>query len=130
MNSPGPFLRIDVSSAVPIYRQIVSALRPLLVAGELDPGTILPSVRELAMDLGVHHNTVAEAYRILADEGWLDLRRRRGALVISRPDPRAPKGAREEFARSLRELVAEAKARGVPTKELDQELAASRKHLA
>jgi GntR family transcriptional regulator len=129
MSGSGPSLRIDLKSPIPVYRQIVSALRALLVAGELAPETLLPSVRDLAMDLGVHHNTVAEAYRILADEGWLDLRRRRGAMVIYRSDPRAPRGAREDFARRLKELVAEARARGVSIMELDQELAAAKKQL-
>ena len=77
---PGsPILRIDLASAVPAYAQIAAQLRALLVAGELPPGRRLPPVRQLALDLGVHHNTVALSYRTLADEGWLDLRRGRGA---------------------------------------------------
>ncbi len=52
--------------------------------GLLPLGGERPSVRRLAMDLGVHFNTVGEAYRQLNEEGWLDLRHGRGARVIER----------------------------------------------
>src|ERR1035438_2678242 len=79
MAERAPRLRIDLANPTPAYRQIVDGLRTFLVDGALHAGDLLPPVRELAFELGVHFNTVAEAYRILADEGWLDLKRRRGA---------------------------------------------------
>ncbi|HZS41360.1 MAG TPA: GntR family transcriptional regulator [Polyangia bacterium] len=117
-----PVLRIDLASPVPAYRQIANALRALLVAGEFSPGDQLPTVRELALDLGVHHNTVAEAYRILSDERWLDLRRRRGVMVLERAMPRAHPDVGAGFKRRLQELVAEARAGGVSQHELAGEL--------
>jgi GntR family transcriptional regulator len=108
-------IRIDADSSTPIYRQISDAIRALLVAGSLTPGDLLPPVRQLAIDLAVHFNTVAEAYRTLAAEGWLDLRRRRGAQVIERPTPRTvPPEAEVKFAQRLRELVAATQAEGLP----------------
>ena len=62
-------LRVDLSSSIPIYRQIVDGLRVALVNGDLHPGDSLPTVRRLALDLGVHFNTVAQAYRTLSAEG-------------------------------------------------------------
>jgi DNA-binding transcriptional regulator YhcF (GntR family) len=118
-----PSIRIDLTSPVPAYQQIVAALRALLVAGELKPGYRLPTVRQLATDLGVHHNTVAEAYRALAAEGWLDLRRRLGATVLARPAPRPGPQAKADFARSLRELVAKTLAEGVPAASVVGEMA-------
>jgi DNA-binding transcriptional regulator YhcF (GntR family) len=115
-------LRINVDSEVPVYRQIVDALRPLLVEGTLAPGDLLPPVRQLAADLGVHFNTVAEAYRMLADEGWLELRRRRGAAVLARKAPRADAAAIGKFSRRLREFVAEIQAGGVAGKTIAREL--------
>src|SRR5260370_17282328 len=82
-------LGIDLSSNTPAYRQIADAIRILLVEGTLAPGDRLPPARQIALNLGIHFNTVAEAYRILAEEGWLDLKRRRGAVVISRTVQRA-----------------------------------------
>jgi DNA-binding transcriptional regulator YhcF (GntR family) len=61
---------------------IADGLRALLVHGAFKTGDRLPTVRQLAIDLTVHHNTVAQAYRLLADEGWLDLRRHRGATWL------------------------------------------------
>ncbi len=109
-----PTLRIDLDSPVPAYQQILSGLRMLLVAGAFRPGDRLPTVRQLAIDLCVHHNTVAEAYRHLSDEGWVDLRRHRGASVKSRNTPGPDRRATASFSKRLEELVAEALAKGVP----------------
>jgi len=69
-----PVLQIDLASLLPASEQIVRGLRATLLAGRFRPGDQLPSVRQLAVDLGVHHNTVAGAYRQLAEEGWLEQR--------------------------------------------------------
>jgi len=108
-----PAIQIDVASSVAIYEQIANAVRAHLVAGRLRPGTLLPPVRELALNLGVHHNTVAEAYRRLAREGWLDLRRKRGAVVLTREAPHATAAAEQRFTRHLNELAAKALADGL-----------------
>jgi DNA-binding transcriptional regulator YhcF (GntR family) len=123
--TPGtPVLRIDLDSAVPVYEQVSNGIRTALVTKRLGPGDPLPTVRELALDLGVHHNTVAEAYRRLAREGWLDLRRGRGAVVIHRPSPAPSEEAAAQFARRLRELAAQALAQGVPQTAVTAELSA------
>jgi GntR family transcriptional regulator len=114
MTKSAPILRIDLAAATPAYEQIVSGLRAILVAGGFEPGDQLPTVRQLAVDLSVHHNTVAEAYRMLAAEGWLELKRGRGATVLGRATPEPAAGSKEKFSRSLRELVAKAMADGVP----------------
>jgi GntR family transcriptional regulator len=116
-------LRIHLQSKVPVYRQIVDGLRILLVNGKLNPGDTLPPVRRLALDLGVHFNTVAEAYRTLAEEGWLEIERRSGARVLSRTAPErvAPEAA-EGFQRRLRELVAEVQAHGFARGRIAREL--------
>lgn len=117
-------LRIDPASTTPVYRQIVDGIRSQLVDGHLAPGDTLPTVRDLALDLGVHFNTVAEAYRLLSTEGWLDLRRRRGAVVTARQTPKPPPNAREHFAARLRQMVAQVRAEGLAlpaiARELDQ----------
>ncbi|MBZ5726346.1 MAG: GntR family transcriptional regulator [Acidobacteriia bacterium] len=119
---PPAKIRIDLNSAVPAYRQIVDAVRVLLVEGALPPGSELPSVRRLAMDLGVHFNTVGEAYRELAAEGWLDLRHGRGATVIARGLPAAAPERLQEFRTRLRSLVAQMRAEGVPPARIAAEL--------
>jgi DNA-binding transcriptional regulator YhcF (GntR family) len=117
-----PQLRIDPDLPVPVYRQVVDGLRSLLVERALQPGDALPTVRELGMELGVHFNTVAEAYRLLAAEGWLDLRRRRGAIVTERAAPRQQPQAEEQFSRSLRQLIAQVRADGLSVRAITKEL--------
>ena len=111
-------LSIDLRSPIPVYRQIIAGIRRVLVTGAIAPGETLPTVRELAFELGVHHNTVAQAYRALADEGWLDLRRRRGATVLDRARPAAEAGTETTYLRRLQELVAEAASAGVPRRRI------------
>lgn len=116
-------LRIDLESPVPVYRQIVDGLRVLLVNGELAAGKQLPPVRRLALDLGVHFNTVAEAYRTLEEEGWLEIGRRSGARVVERTAPnRADAATGQQFERRLREMVAELEARGFPRSRIANQL--------
>jgi DNA-binding transcriptional regulator YhcF (GntR family) len=122
-------LRIDLASRTPVYEQIVSAIRAELVAGRYRSGDRLPTVRTLAVDLGIHHNTVAQAYRELAAEGWLDLRRHRGAIVLDRARPRVRVDIGESFAQPLRELIARALADGLPRNSLVKELLDSARRL-
>ncbi|MGH7467954.1 MAG: GntR family transcriptional regulator [Longimicrobiales bacterium] len=102
-------IRIDLESPQPIEQQIAAALRQALARGEVDPGEELPSVRQLAADLGVHWNTVARAYRRLADEGLLLVRRGRSVLVRG-GEPRTRTRATHA---ELRRLFAETIAAGV-----------------
>jgi DNA-binding transcriptional regulator YhcF (GntR family) len=104
---------IDLDAPDPVWRQIADQIRAALVSGRLAPGERLASVRQLAVDLGVNHNTVAEAYRQLAAEGFLLLDKRAGAVVLERAAPRAAAGEQGRFARKVRLLVAEARAAGV-----------------
>ena len=116
-------ITIDLSSPVPAYQQIAEGLRSLLLNGTVVPGDHLPPVRQLAIDLGVHFNTVAEAYRALAAEGWLDLRRGRGAVVIPRDTPPPPEPEqRQRLVRGLRDFVNRMRAAGLPADEIEIEM--------
>jgi GntR family transcriptional regulator len=121
-NDETAVLRIDLASPTPVYRQIVDGLRALLVHGAFKPGDRLPTVRQVAVDLAVHHNTVAQAYRLLADEGWLDLRRHRGAKVIERRSQHANAASQQNFSQRLRELTARAFADGLDAKAIARQL--------
>jgi DNA-binding transcriptional regulator YhcF (GntR family) len=121
----GPSVSIDVNSPLPVYRQIADSVRHLLVEGELQPGEQLPPIRQLALDLSINFNTVAQAYRILADEGWVELKRKRGATVLNRRQPAAPaKARRQQLLQRLRELTAQLRAEGVPSREIASHLEA------
>jgi GntR family transcriptional regulator len=115
-------IRINPESPVPAVRQIADALRVELVEGNLKPGDELPSVRRAAIDLGLHFNTVAEAYRQLANEGWVELRHGRSARVAQRQQPRASRQAVQGYRQRLRELVSQMRAAGVPEGSITSEL--------
>jgi DNA-binding transcriptional regulator YhcF (GntR family) len=107
-------IRVVLDSPTPVYRQIVDAIRSHCVAGHLAPGTRLPTVRELAASLGIHFNTVAEAYRVLSSEGWLAIEGRRGATILDRQRPRTPNAAaRADASSRLRHLIAELRGNGL-----------------
>src|SRR5258707_944919 len=71
-----------------------AALRYAMRAGRLEPGIRLPSSRDLAADLGIARNTVADAYSQLVAEGWLEARTGSGTWVTARPAPAAHPHAR------------------------------------
>ena len=122
-------LRIDLASSLPVYEQLANGLRAELVAGTFKPSERLPTVRALAIDLGVHHNTVAQAYRQLAAEGWIELKRHRGAMVRQRSLDSSPAANPEVFTRSLRELLAKAVAGGLSRSLLARELLTTARRL-
>lgn len=117
-------IAIDLSSDEPSYRQIAGQLRLLIASGKLKPEQDLPGVRRLAMDLGVHFNTVAEAYRQLASEGWIEVSHGKTARVrqVERSET-APREV-ERFRTRLRQMVAEALSLGVPGSLVQAELQA------
>ena len=118
-----PTITIDFNTPTPVYRLIADAMRHLLVSGDLQAGDQVPTVRQLATDLGVNFNTVAQAYRILEDEGWLDLKRRRGAVVLDRRKPAAPGKERQKQAfQRLRELTAQLQSEGIPVNQIAGQL--------
>jgi DNA-binding transcriptional regulator YhcF (GntR family) len=87
-------LSVDFDSEVPVYRQIVEEIRALIARGQLADGAELPSVRTLGARVGVNLNTVARAYRLLADEGLVDLRHgSRARVSIAKTPYREPPGA-------------------------------------
>jgi GntR family transcriptional regulator len=114
---------VDLESPTPAYRQIAHDLRRHLVDGRLKPGDLLPPIRQLALDLGVHFNTVALAYRLLADEGWLELKRRRGATVIARNAPRAvDRREVDGLLRQLSQIAAQLRGAGMSSRQISSAL--------
>ncbi len=78
-------ITIDKTSRVPIYDQIKEQIKGLIQAGQLHTGDQLPTIRELSVELAVNFNTVALAYRDLANEGVIITERGRGTFVASTP---------------------------------------------
>ncbi len=77
---PSPF-RIDRASATPVYVQLGEQIRLLIHRGVLQPGDPMPTVRSLAVELGINANTVTRVYRELQQQGLLRLERGIGTFV-------------------------------------------------
>ena len=91
-------IRLDPASAEPLFAQLASAIRGAVARGEISAGERLPGARDLADSLGVNVHTVLRGYQQLRDEGLVELRRGRGAVVTT--------SAGEGLA-ALREAVAD-----------------------
>jgi GntR family transcriptional regulator len=106
-------IEIDAASAVPIYSQIAACVRRAIGSRAIKPGDRLPPIRDLAEELDINMHTAQRAYVELRDEGLIELRQGRGAIVA--------RNAAIPFARLnaiLRDLLAEAREQGVTTNEL------------
>lgn len=80
---------IEKGSAVPIYAQLNKQIRLLIRRGALAPGDSMPTVRSLAVELGINANTVARVYRDLQRESLLRLERGVGTFVAENGEGRA-----------------------------------------
>lgn len=94
---------IDPGSPTPIYDQLAAGIRAQVMSRELKAGTRLPAARELAESLDINVHTVLRAYQELRDEGFIELRRGRGATVASSAANYA------QLGRDITRLVHEAK---------------------
>jgi GntR family transcriptional regulator len=77
-------LRIDPASAVPLFEQLAASVRAEASRGMLSAGDRLPAARDVAESLDINVHTVLRAYQLLRDEGLVDLRRGRGAVITER----------------------------------------------
>jgi DNA-binding transcriptional regulator YhcF (GntR family) len=97
-----PVIQLDEAGPQPKYQQIVEQVKAHVVAGRLAPGAPLPSVRQLASDLGINVNTVIAAYRALEAEEIVLLRHGSRAVIhprlARRVEPRADDVARLRLA--------------------------------
>lgn len=104
-------IRLNMSSEVPIYVQLRNAIVIGIGKGELKPGEGLPTVRQMAEDLGVNTMTVNKSYAILKNEGFIEIDRRHGAIV--NPQKERYGEFCEKAEEELELLIAEATVRGL-----------------
>lgn len=75
--------RVDTLTGEPIFEQLAHQIRVAILQGELAQGEKLPPARQVAEALEVNLHTVLHAYQLLRDEGLIELRRGRGAIVTA-----------------------------------------------
>lgn len=96
-------IEIDFQSDEAIYIQLRNQIILGIATAAIHEGDALPSVRQLAEDIGINMHTVNKAYTVLRQEGFLQLDRRRGAVVALDADKIR---AAEEMRQALRVLLA------------------------
>ena len=104
-------IELDMNSSTPIYVQLRNQIVMGIGRGEFKLGESLPTVRQLAQDIGVNTMTVNKAYQILKTEGYIKIDRRHGAIVSDNIDMDIV--FREKLENELELLLAEAAINGM-----------------
>jgi len=112
------FEDIDPRSPNPLWGQIAARVRVAVAAGELLPGEALPSVRELAKRLRVNPATVAQAYKELAHEGFVETRHGAGTFVREVPRERRSSALTGKARELVRGMLQEGARLGISAEEL------------
>ncbi|MFB3113188.1 MAG: GntR family transcriptional regulator [Gemmatimonadales bacterium] len=121
--APQLAISLDPGSDLPLYRQIVDHVWVKVAEGVLDPGEKLPTVRQWAVDLGVHPNTVARAYKELELLGVVVRRAGEGTFVGLKPADRREIERHAELERLCLKVLSRAQALGFTADELLESLA-------
>lgn len=100
------FIQLNFNSDIPIYEQLKSEIIIGIAKGELLPEERLPSVRQLASDIGINLHTVNKAYKQLEEEGFLIIHRQRGAIVHPDGGPKADHAYKRKMVETLRPIIA------------------------
>lgn len=113
------YLKIDFESEKPIYTQLVEQIVEGIASGELCEGDSLPSVRQMAEDIGINLHTVNKAYARLKTEGYVTLDRRKGA-VINLTFRHSREEIKAKLKEELRTVMAEAYCKKVSKEEISE----------
>jgi GntR family transcriptional regulator len=111
-------LNLTDRSDEPLQSQISRQIRAKILAGELNAGDDLPSIRGLARDQKISVITVQRAYENLEREGLIHSRRGKGFFVSAIPDTEKTTMARERFRENIDPIMKAALAEGLSTAEI------------
>lgn len=108
-------IQIDFNSSEAIYMQLCNQIIMEIATSKLQEGDPLPSVRQMADTIGINMHTVNKAYAVLKQEGFIQLDRRRGAVVaIDVNRIKAMEGLKEQ----LLVLLAQSRCKGITREEV------------
>jgi GntR family transcriptional regulator len=111
---------IDPRSPTPLYAQIAARVRVGVASEELVPGEALPSVRALARTLRVNPATVVQAYRDLANDGFVDIHHGQGTFVRDVPAPLREEERAAQAKRLVRKLLQDGARLGIGAAEMTE----------
>lgn len=110
-------IKIDFQSDEAIYIQLRNQIILGIATSTIQEGDVLPSVRQLAEDIGINMHTVNKAYAVLRQEGIVTIDRRRGAIVSLDIDKLE---ALKEMKKNLRVLLAKGRCKNISSKEVHE----------
>ncbi len=111
-------IKLDYRSRTPIYRQLEDSIIELILLGVYQKGTQLPSVRSLAVELGINPNTIQKAYQELESQGIICSVTGKGSFVQGLDE--AQLQLRRKALETLTSAVRDARLAGVPRQEIDR----------
>lgn len=113
------FLEIDFASEKPIYEQIRRGIIKFLSQNDLQYGETLPSVRQLASDIGVNLHTVNKAYKMLEEDGIIVMDRRFGSKIVDKTKD-ISESQKKNIKEELDFIIALAKVKNIEKSDLDK----------
>ncbi|MCD7954933.1 MAG: GntR family transcriptional regulator [Lachnospiraceae bacterium] len=108
-------IEIDFQSEEALYMQLRNQIVMMIARSLIQEGDPLPSVRQLAGDIGINMHTVNKAYSVLREEGFVSMDRRRGAVIALSKDHER---AREELRDRMRVMLAKSICKSIPREEI------------
>lgn len=113
------FIQIEPQSDVPIYEQVTQQIMEVIARGEMKPGDTLPSVRNLAADLGVNMHTVNKSYHELEEKGIITIRAKSGAIIRSAGERALTPEQLQQIEKSLKPIVVEGMVLGATSDQIE-----------
>lgn len=110
-------ITIDSDSGIPLWLQLRNRLIFLIASGKFKAGDKLPTVRELAVDLGINYNTVSKVYQDIERDGYIVSKRGRGTFVADR-GPLAAEEAKTEVDFLTDDFIRQCRELGVPRQDI------------
>lgn len=110
-------IHIDFSSDEAIYMQLRNQIILSIAANQIQEGETLPSVRQLAEEIGINMHTVNKAYAVLKQDGFIKLDRRHGAIIAIDIDKME---AMQEMSEEMSVIVAKAICKNISREEAHQ----------
>jgi GntR family transcriptional regulator len=114
---------LNPNSGVPLYVQLQHQIQKRILAGQVERGTQLPSVRDLSAELHINPLTVAKVYQLLERDGFVETRRGLGTYVLHQPSALRLEARRTQIGPALEQLVVEALHLGLGEKQIQALLA-------
>ena len=108
-------ITIDYQSKLPLYEQIAERFQAMILRDALPPGSQMPSVRSLAMDLSINPNTIQKAFSLLEQRGYIYPVRGRGNYVAD--TARLAEQEKASLLKEVNNLLIQGKEIGISRKE-------------